>query len=348
MRHYPLPRALSPELHDFYNSMRSAVETGARIHTAQAPHYRVDSTRMDADTINLLIDFRARLSEVFRAKYPALRSRDFVPTLDGPIQATSTGFIGEFLSRVGEAKMVTAASTDVPLVRVTGTTFNGTLVYYGAAGSWQQLDVFRASIGQINLPVETQKAARETIETMTDKLIAIGDSDTGVKGFLNNPNVAIIPLTTGAWNNVARTFAEVMADFHLWIGAIHARVGYIESSMPDTVIFAPGVKNVLAKIRNPGDNKLTAWTTLVSEAMEHYGITVETWSRLATASATGGARAVAYRRDKRVLGSIVSMEYQEFPPQERGFDIIVPAIAGCGGTVIIEDRAVTYTDNTLS
>lgn len=363
MRFYPMPRNVAParlarlaqtfrggdsEMRNFYSAIRGAVETGASLHAAQTSHYRVDSTRFDSDSINLLIDFRARLAEIYRDKFPALRARDFVPTLSAPIQQTSSGFIGTFLSRVGEARIVTALSTDVPLVRVTGTTFTGSLVHYGAAGAWSQLDVFRASLGQVSLPVETQRAARETVDTKTDELISLGDGAAGIPGFLNNTAVAILPLTTGNWGGAGRTFTEVLADFHEWIAAIHARVNYIESSLPDTVLFAPAVRNTLARIRNAGDNKVTAWDALVDEARKFYGISVDVWSRLATASATGGARAVAYRRDPKILGAVVSMEYQEFPPQERGYDIIVPAIAGCGGTFVIESRGVHYTDNTLS
>ena len=301
-------------------------------------------SRFDADSINLVIDFRTRLTEVYRDKFQELRALDFVPMLDAPVHQTSTGFIGEFLSKVGNAQLLTEVSTDIPLVVVSGTTFTGKVATYGAAGAWNQLDIFRAAIGMTNLPVETQRAARESVETMTDELVSIGNTQAGIPGFLRHPDVTAIPYTLGNWTT--RTYEQVLTDFHAWIGAISARVGYNEKSIPNTVLFPPAVKFALMGIRNTFG--VAVWDTLTKEARELHGITVDYWSRLATANNSNGPRVVAYRRDPKCLGAIVPMPYQEFAPQERGFQILIPAMASCGGTIVIEPNTVTYADNALS
>lgn len=317
----------------------------ARQGQLQEPGLRYDVARLDSDSINLVIDFRTRLQTVYRDKFQALRALDFVPMLDAPVQQTSTGYIGEFLSRVGEAKLITEVSTDIPLVNVVGRTFTGSVATYGAAGAWNQLDVFRAAVGVVQIPVETQRAARLAIETKTDELVSLGSTDANIPGFLRHPDVDVVPLGLGNW--ATRSFDAMLGDFHAWIGSLQARVGYVETSVPDTVLFAPRIRTVLNGIRN-SINSMTAWSAMVKEAREEYGITVDTWSRLNAAGVGGVARAVAYRRDPAVLGALVPMVYTEFAAQERGFQILLPAMARCGGTVVIEPKAVSYTDNTLS
>lgn len=321
--------------------IRKAIENGSKFHPVPMT---LSGERMDSDAINLSRDFTARLGEVYRDKFPALRALEFVPMLDAALQQTSTGFIGEFLSRVGEAKILTEVSTDVPMVVLRGETFSGRVAMYGAAGAWNQVDIFRASVGMVNLPTETQRAARETIETKTDELISLGELRAQIPGFLSHPDVATVPFTLGNWST--RTFEQCVSDFHTWIGAAHARVGYVESSMLDTVILPPAAKAVLIGKRNTFN--VSAWTAIVQEAKDHYGITVDTWSRTATAGAGGAARVVGYRRDPKCLGAVVPMTYTQFSPQEKGFQVIVPALASCGGAVVIEPATVTYSDNALA
>jgi len=300
--------------------------------------------RFDSDSINLTVDFRTRLSQVYRDKFQALRALDFVPMLDSPVHQTSTGYIGEFLSKVGTAQLITELSTDVPLVSLTGRPFTGNIATYGAAGSWSQMDVFRAAVGLINLPVETQKAAREAVETMTDSLVSLGNSDAGIPGFLSHPSVETVPLSAGNWTSLSHS--AVVADILTWVGGLMARVGYIESSVPDTILLPPLAKTALLAIRTTLG--VSAWATVTQELREAYGITVDTWSRLASAGTGGAARVVAYRRDPKILGAIVPMVYTEFAPQERGFQVVIPAMARCGGTVVIEPKAIAYADNSLA
>lgn len=338
------PAAPHPNLSRRDTELARLFARAAEVGMAQQSAIRVDASRFDSDSINLVVDFRTRLTQVYRDKFQQLRALDFVPMLDAPVQQTSTGYLGEFLTKVGTAQLITEVSGDIPLVSVSGKTFTGKVATYGAAGAWSQLDIFRASIGMVNIPVETQRAARESVETMTDVLVSLGNEDAGIPGFLKHGEVDIIPLSSGNW--ATRTYEQVLTDVHGWIGTILARVGYVESSVPDTVLFAPAVKPTLMGIRNTFG--VAVWDTLVRELREVYGITVDTWSRLSTASVSGGARAVAYRRDPKCLGALVPMVYTEFAPQERGFQILIPSMGSCGGTVVIEPASITYADNTLS
>lgn len=319
--------------------------------TTTSPRVRLDSKgedgyRFDADGINLLRDFTVRLGKVYEDKFPALRALDFIPTADMQLTSTSQAYLGEFLSRVGRARIITEISTDIPEVKLKGQTFTGRIATVGAAGVWSQEDIARGSMGTVNIPVKTQQGAREAIETEVDNLLALGQPEAGIPGFLKHPDVSIVPLPLGNWPT--RTFSQILDDFHNWMGLIRARVNYNERSKIDTVLFPPSVQTAMVRKRPVNPETDNAWNAIVREAKEQYGITVDTWSKLETAGATGGPRIVAYRRDSDCLGAVYPLPYLQFNPQEDGLLIKVPAIAKVGGTLIIEPATVTYADNAAS
>lgn len=301
--------------------------------------------RQDADVINLLRDFTARLGKVYEDKFADLRALEFVPMADVPVSATTTAFIGEFLSRVGKARIITEVSTDIPIITMKGQTFTGRIATLAAAGMWSQEDIARAAVGNVNIPVKTQQGAREAIETEIDNLVALGDSTMGIPGFLRHPDVTTIPLNLGNWST--RTLSQIVDDVHAWVNAQNARVNFIERSRINTLILPPTAKNVLLRKRTTLETE-NAWNIIEKELREAHGITIDTWSKLETAGAGGAARMVGYRRDPDCVGAIVPLEYLQFNPQEQGLNVMVPAMAKTGGTLVIEPATLAYSDNTLS
>ena len=320
---------------------RRALRSGAAL-----AGYRGNVQRLDADAINLIRDFTARIAKVYEDVFADLRALDFVPMADVPVQVTSTEFLAEFLSQVGEAGIVTEESTDLPTVALTGQTFGGKIAMIGAAGQWNQMDIARAAISMVNIPVKTQSAARRAIDTKIDTLVSLGDSAAGIKGFLRHPEIGTVPLPTGNWG--AQAIEAILLDVHTWINTLFARVNYVLGSRPDTVIFPPSVKAVLSGKRSAVNPAVTAWTLVVQELRDYYNITVDEWYRCETASMTNGPRIVAYRRDSDKIGAVLPMPFMQFNPQERGMKVLVPSIATCGGTIVVEGNSAAYADNALS
>jgi len=300
--------------------------------------------RMDADAINLIRDFTARLSKVYEDVFADLLALEFVPMADIPVQATSTEFLAEFLSQVGEAGIITESSGDLPTVTLTGQTMTGKIAMIGAAGSWGQIDIARNATSMVNIPTKTQSAAKRAIDTKVDSLVAMGDTAAGITGFLRHPSISTVALPAGSWDTA--TVENILIDVHAWINTLFARVGYVKRSCPDTILFPPSIKGILAGKRNTYG--VTAWAMIVQELRDMYGITVADWYRLETAGSGGVPRVVAYRRDSDKIGAVLPMPYMQFNPQEKGLKIQVPAIATCGGTIVLESNCHAYADNAHS
>lgn len=300
------------------------------------------ANRFDSDSINLLRDFTARLGRVYEDIFADLRAEEFIPRAEVQVSTTSQAWLGEFLSRVGRAAVVTELSDDLPAIQLKGQSFNGRIATLGAAGLWTQEDIARQTDSMVNIPVATQTAARKAIETEIDDILTFGLPGGNVYGFARHPEVDSIPLPTGNWN--ARTYAEVIADFHAWLGTARARLAYVAGSVPDTLILPESIRGVLAGKLNTLQTE-SALDAITRVARTVYGVAIDFWYKLENASQSGGKRAILYRKSPEVLGSIIPLDYLQFNPQERGLIVQVPAIAKCGGVVVIQSKAIVYGDN---
>lgn len=319
-------------------TIRAAVIRG-RVLSGMDP---VRASRMDADTINLLRDFTARLGRVYEDVFPDLRAEEFIPRAEMTVTTTATSYLGEFLSRVGRAQIVTEVSTDLPAIQLKGTTFSGRIAMIGAAGVWTQEDLARGAQSLTNIPVKTQSGAREAIETAIDDLLTFGDPGAQIPGFARHPDVDAIPFLQGVW--FTRDYQTILDDFHAWVTSINTRLAFVKRVLPDTVLLPESIRGVLARKRNSLGTD-TALLAIIREAKETYGITVDFWYKLENASGSNGRRAIAYRKDSEFLGSVIPLDYLQFNPQERGLTVVTPAVAKCGGIVLIQAKTVVYGDN---
>lgn len=301
--------------------------------------------RTDAiDFVNLVRDFETRILTPYRDKFQELRARDFIPTNTDGIQSMSETWMAQFLSQVGTAELVVDFSDDLPVVQIAGRTFGGKIGTFGAAAMWSVQDVLRASMGVVNLPMETLTAGRLAIDTAMDQCLALGAPKAGINGFLTHPEIDIVPLDVGNWG--AHTAAEVVADFMGYVAKIRLRTNYVESSRPDTVLLDPATFALLAAKLDGTSFGKSALTMLREAAGEHGIKAILEWSYLANAGTGGTApRCVIYKRDPKVVSAVVALEYYQLEPQRKGLTIQVPALARCGGTVVIEPRAVAYFEN---
>jgi hypothetical protein len=320
---------------------RYALSTGALLANQQG----IPQNRLDADTLNLERDFQARMPEIYRDRTPDLLTLKFVPLTSANIQMTDDSFIAQMMTRVGTAKVISAISDDIPLVTLNGQTMTGKVVMLAAAGAWSFMDVFRASAAgsAVNVPMETVKECRTTLETETDDILALGYAPAGIQGFLKLSAVSVIPLTLGNWST--RTIEQIVLDCVQFIDACRAKVNYIESAVPNTLIIPSNVWGVLAGKMNTFGQ--TALSMLRQQLKDVFKVEIAEWSKCNTANPTAGARLVCYRRDEKAVTAVVPTPYLPLDVQARGLQLMAPAISRVGGIFLVEKEAMTYSDNAL-
>ena len=72
---------------------------------------------------------------------------------------------------------------------------------------------------------------------------------------------------------------------------------------------------------------------------------VEPWYALTGAGAGGFDRMVVYRRDPDALMLVIPQEFEQFPPQQRGLEFLVPCHARCGGVQTPYPLSICYADH---
>ncbi len=182
------------------------------------------------------------------------------------------------------------------------------------------------------LPMMKAAAARETIEEKIDEIIAIGDSVTGLPGFLTNTSV---PKTTVATVSGATTWAEKLAlDPDLVIDDITDMLADMAEltkgrEQADTVLMP------ISQFRRLASTRMIDRDFTVLEYMRKAfpDITFDEWYRLTGAGDTATDRLVAYRKDPGKVGYQVPQEFEQLAVQEDGLEYEVPCHARTGGTI---------------
>lgn len=281
--------------------------------------------------------------QVTEVLYPDLYAQDFVPLIPG-VDAGAEVYTWRQEDYVGEAKVVANRGDDLPSVDVSLTENYHPIRTVGDKYSYttQELRRFaemKARGSSIQLDVERAKKAREFIERKIDAMLTTGDTPTGIKGIANNSNVTLGTLPFGSWTTA--TAQQILADLQYL-----ERTVYTQSKqrlMADTMLLDPESYAIAMQTPLGVNNDHTVMAFFLASAMSVK--TVRPWWRLSTADAGGtGKRAIAYKRDVTVLGSLIPLIFQAQPPQARGLEFEIPCEARCGGVVVKRPLGVLYAD----
>lgn len=266
-------------------------------------------------------------AQLYRVVYPENKGTLLVP-VRGNINPGADEYTYRSMDRAGRAKRRANHSTDYPRVDIQGREDSQRIENYGASYGYSFQDMRRARM--LNMPVDAERAfaARAAVDTTIDEVICVGDSEIGVTGFANNADVALVTPTTGSW--LTATADQILADLQKMERAI--LTDSKEAERPDTLAIAPSRYAVISTkpLGTNSDKTILDFYLKNSQGVRN----VESWHRLETADAGGtGPRLVMYRRDPAKLEALVPILFEQFPPEQRGMDILVNCEGRCGGVV---------------
>lgn len=277
-------------------------------------------------------------ARTFDIKYAEYKGRLFVP-VDNSAPSGAQSITYRQWDWFGMAEIITNFADDLPRVDVLAKEFTAPVRSIGASYGFSIQDLRASAMAGAQLDVRRATAARRAIESRIDKMIAEGDAEHGVTGFLNNTNVPLITPTTGSW--AGATVTQIRADLNKLVNSIVNTT--LEVEIPDTLILDNTSFQLLASLQLSVDND----KTLLQSWLESnpYIRNVDQWHRLNTANAGGnGPRIVAYKRDPEVLAAVIPQEFEQFAPQQRNLDMVIPVHARSGGVEIRYPLAIAYMD----
>lgn len=194
--------------------------------------------------------------------------------------------------------------------------------------------------------------AKDEIDFKIDSVILKGLPELGSQGnvgLLNNPNVPMVVLPTGASGKTAlkeKTFDEV-------VKTIRAMVSQYEKNNAD--------KNGLARIKGgltlllPRDaydtltdklmaNSEKSWLSRIKELFEGDIAEIRKCSACNGAGAGGADRALLYKKEPRYIGAVVPVLFYQGKPQNNNFKWSVPCMGRAAGVVFKYVKAALYAD----
>lgn len=209
-------------------------------------------------------------------------------------------------------------------------------------------DIKRAARAGVKLESTTIQVAMSTVGRKIDRMLAFGETGTDCTGLLNHPDVStstMITKTGGgtAWTTAAKK-SELLADIKKIVNDAREALQQASTAIEGMPAFDRWVVGLSPAYYGLADEPRsdTTDTTVIEMAKKSEFIEdIVEWNLLSTANA-GAPMIVAYPRSSMCLGALIGREWEQRAPQEVEHDIIVPAVASCGGTVIRYTAPIRY------
>jgi hypothetical protein len=293
--------------------------------------------RLDANETAVLTQqleyLRARTADIER---PAFKARMLVPVTSEVDPGAETWAYAQW-DRAGMAKIVANYADDIPKVATFAKKFVNTVETIALGYGWSWLDLQRTARAGVPLQTRLAQAVRDGFEQRIEIIGAIGITETGATGLLNNANVPQIsaaPPATGSssvWGGADKTPQEILNDLHAMEDAII--VNTKGTRFPDTLVLPLAKYRYIQKTpvsvaggANPRDTIMSIFLEKSSTVRN-----IEWWQFLDTAGTGGTARAIMYSRNPIVVHLELPLEQQEMPPQAKNLSLEINSVGRIGG-----------------
>jgi hypothetical protein len=268
--------------------------------------------------------------------YPELKWAKLIP-IDTSAPPGTESIVYEQWDESGEAKIIANGADDLPLADVAKEKFSNRTVVVGAAYKVTQEDLLRAQMSGISIESRRQRAAVNSIGRLLDKIAALGDAPSGIKGLLTHDQVPVVA-ATGVWSGLTAT--QLVAELHRLEDNIWSSTN--ELLTPDTLILPTAQMQLVRRTYMSVDNQQTVLQRFLQNAA--FIKNVESWHRASTAGVGGVARAMAYKRDPAMLQIAFPVPLRQLPPQPRNLALLNPMFSKIAGVEFYYPKSALYMD----
>ncbi len=297
-----------------------------------------------AESIFFDRELQSLKTRTYERLLPAQKSRQFIPTDEG-IPSGAMSFRWQEFDEVGKAKIIASYADDLPMVEVEGTEHVGKIRSIGVGYGYSLQEVRAAAFAGTPLNERRAMAARTADELLIDEILAVGDADNDLPGFLNASSVPVYDAINGTagttpWST--KTAAEIRDDINTIVAATIDATNGVEVG-PFDLLLPPEQFTLVAQMQNSTSSDVTIMEFLLSA--NPFIRSIDSWHRLKLA-ATGGSldRGMIYTRDPGKVEAIVPQEFEQLEPQQTNLAWKVPTHARVGGTIFHFPLSARYID----
>lgn len=316
-------------------SLRVIAEVGTAAGLGKGKRLRMDS----GETVALARQLEYVLTETFDVEYVPPKLFEFVP-LDGTVPAGAETFVWRSWDRVGTAQIISDYAMDLPRVDVLVNEEIRQVVDVGISYGYSHKELRSAAYAGVQLDPMKAEAARKANELAIDLLVSLGDAKTGLKGFLNHPNVPRQIVTNGDWLNPVTTPDEIIADlFQLENKVLVQTMGMHNA---DTMLLPIAHHAMLSQRPRSAQSDTTILEFFLKNSRSVK--TIEPWYRLATSGPASAPMAVCYERNPGIVRAVVPVLFEQLPPQARNLELSTQCLSRVGGCVFYRPLGAVYGD----
>lgn len=317
--------------------------TEAFVKRLQEDVYQHCNIRLDAgETAALARQLEHVYAKTYDVKYAEMKARRFIP-IDTEVGPDAEFFTYRQWDMFGMAKIISNYADDLPRVDALAVEFPAPIKSLGASYGFSIQDMRRSARAGSQLETRRAAAARRAHEQAFDDIMAVGNADAGLGGFVNNANVPVTAAVTGAWVTTPATPLEMVEDLNTLVNSII--LATLETFEPDTLILD---NTAFLRINSTpmsltGDSSNTVLKFFLENSPHIRSI--DQWNKLNTAGAAGVSRAVCYKRSEEVVAGVEPQPFEQFPPQWRNLEAVIPTHSRIGGVRVQYPLAIAYMDD---
>lgn len=293
--------------------------------------------RADAATgIIFAQQLQAMSNRIRERAYPQWKGKNLLPMQnEAPFGAEEFSYV--VADRVGMLEHITNYADDLPNIEVTGEKVTVNIRAFGGAIIYSVFEIARATMAGINIVDRKGMAIRNAAEEKLDRIIWVGDAETGLTGLYNAPNVTT---RTAAATWATATAAQIYGD--LVFPFTQQAADTLGAERPDTIVMT-SYSHERARTTFFGDN--TGESVLERFQKSYPEVTIETVEWLGP-QGTGQANSamIHYRNDSEKLGVEVPKPFTMMPPEARNLATVVDGYLATAGVVVYFPLSVTVTN----
>ena len=166
--------------------------------------------------------FNQIINETYGLERESLDALSFIPPQAGIGQWLRT-WTYKVLSEMGIAKLISDYAEDLPPVSRALELKTNEIREYGVSYGYSEFELMQWLTAGIDLSRDEAETARRKIDEKVDEVLFVGDKDANTTGFLNNANVPMVVVPTGAGGGTAirgKTLLEIIATFQAMIDTV--------------------------------------------------------------------------------------------------------------------------------
>ena len=239
----------------------------------------------------------------------------------------------EQYDHTGLAKVIANYADDLPRVNVKGKEFVTKIKSIGNSYGYSIQEIRAAQLAGKSLSERLAVAAARAQREEWNRIAFYGDAQHGLNGWINAANVPAGAVagtgTAGATTFVSKTPQLIVDDINKLLNSIVDLTNGAEE--PNTLVMPiKQFTQIASEHFSPG----TDTTILEFLKRVHPTVTFTFANELKGAFPGSTDGMIAYRRDPETMTLEMPVMFEQFEPQERGMEIIVPCHSRIGGVIV--------------